>query len=256
MQSLRLALALLTRIPVRLTTPVTAADHGRAVAAYPFVGALLGGVLMGLAWLAVHSGLPVWPVAIVLVTVQVVLTGALHLDGLADSADAWLGGQGDRERTLRIMKDPACGPAGVCALLLVLLGRCAALATLLTLATELTTTLVLMPLLLAPILGRSACAALFLSLPYVRAGGLGQDAAATLPRQRVSLMLALAALATVLLGGWVGALMLGITLVVFLLARRQMQQKLGGFTGDTAGALVEITETLVLLGAALWLGRG
>ncbi|WP_111655517.1 adenosylcobinamide-GDP ribazoletransferase [Isoalcanivorax indicus] len=251
MQSLRLALALLTRIPVRLATPVTAADHGRAVSAYPLVGALLGGLLMALAGLAVHNGLPVWPTAIALLTLQVVLTGALHLDGLADSADAWLGGQGDRARTLRIMKDPACGPAGVCALLLVLLGRGAALATLLALGTA----TALLPLLLAPLLGRSACAALFLSLPYVRAGGLGHDAAETLPRKRVGLAIAVALLGTVAVGGGVGALMLGIALLAFLLARQQMQQRLGGFTGDTAGALVEITETLVLLGAALWLGR-
>lgn len=251
MQSLALALALLTRFPVRLSTEINTADHGRAVVAYPLVGVLLGLIQLVMAWLAVLGGLPVWPVAILLVTAQVLLTGALHLDGLADSADAWLGGHGDRERTLRIMKDPASGPAGVCALLLVLLARTAALATLLSLGTL----LALLPLLLAPLLSRTACTALFLSLPYVRTGGLGHAAATTLSPRRVGTAVAIAMLVTVFVGGWLGLLMLGTALLVFAAGRRQMRQRLGGFTGDTAGALVEITETAVLLSAALWLGR-
>ncbi|MBA3980140.1 MAG: adenosylcobinamide-GDP ribazoletransferase, partial [Alcanivorax sp.] len=173
MRAFALALTLLTRLPVRLRGEIDTADHGRAVVAYPLVGVLLGLIQLVMAWLAVLGGLPVWPVAILLVTAQVLLTGALHLDGLADSADAWLGGHGDRERTLRIMKDPASGPAGVCALLLVLLARTAALATLLSLGTL----LALLSLLLAPLLSRTACTALFLSLPYVRTGGLGHAAA-------------------------------------------------------------------------------
>ncbi len=61
---------------------------------------------------ALLASAPAWPVAVLVLAVWVGLTGALHLDGLADSADAWLGGYGDRARTLAIMKDPYCGPAG------------------------------------------------------------------------------------------------------------------------------------------------
>ena len=60
----------------------------------------------------------------------IALTGGLHLDGLADSADAWVGGFGDRARTLEIMKDPRSGPAGVTAIVSLLLLKCAALASL------------------------------------------------------------------------------------------------------------------------------
>jgi adenosylcobinamide-GDP ribazoletransferase len=66
--------------------------------------------------------------AALLLTVWVLLSGGLHLDGLADSADAWLGGFGDRERTLTIMKDPRSGPIAVVVLVLVLLLKFCALA--------------------------------------------------------------------------------------------------------------------------------
>ncbi|MEQ9508599.1 MAG: adenosylcobinamide-GDP ribazoletransferase, partial [Alloalcanivorax xenomutans] len=128
---LRTALALMTRLPSGLKHPPNDRDQGLAVACYPLVGLIVGLLL----WLgAAAGGWLHWqnaPLAILLVTAWVLITGALHLDGLADSADAWLGGYGDRERTLRIMKDPASGPAGVCAVVLVLLGKALALWTLL-----------------------------------------------------------------------------------------------------------------------------
>src|SRR5690606_7619903 len=102
-----------------------------AVPAWPVVGALLGVLFWLFASVADSLGWPAWPTAVLLVMLWAGITGALHLDGLADSADAWLGGQGNRERTLTIMKDPACGPAGVVVLVLVLLGKVAAVATLL-----------------------------------------------------------------------------------------------------------------------------
>ncbi|PWQ89005.1 adenosylcobinamide-GDP ribazoletransferase, partial [Enterococcus faecium] len=88
------------------------------------------GLLFGLLlWLASHllQGTPSPLHAALLLTLWVLLSGALHLDGLADSADAWLGGFGDRERTLRIMKDPRSGPIAVVTLVLVLLLKFCAL---------------------------------------------------------------------------------------------------------------------------------
>lgn len=184
------------------------------------------------------------PLAILLVAAWVLITGALHLDGLADSADAWLGGYGDRERTLRIMKDPASGPAGVCAVVLVLLGKTLALWTLLDLGWSLA-------LLLAPVLARAAGASLFLLLPYARPEGLGRAGADHLPRDKVTVALALTALLAVLLGGLAGAAWVLISALITWAAVRLLRQRLGGFTGDTAGALIEVVETLVLLAAAL-----
>ncbi|MBL7252663.1 adenosylcobinamide-GDP ribazoletransferase [Alloalcanivorax marinus] len=236
----RLALSLLTRLPVRVATPVDERDQGRSVAWYPAVGLLIGLLLWGLASLLVSA--PAWPVAVLVLAVWVGLTGALHLDGLADSADAWLGGYGDRARTLAIMKDPYCGPAGVVAVVLVLLAKAAALAVLIPVAP--------LALLVAPVLGRAACAGLFLALPYVREQGLGSGAARHPARRAVSLAMVAAALLAVLLGQWLVVLVAG---AVFAAAVALMRRRLGGFTGDTAGALVETVEAVVLLVAALML---
>jgi adenosylcobinamide-GDP ribazoletransferase len=121
------------------------------------------------------AGAPLLLHAALLLTVWVLLSGALHLDGLADSADAWLGGFGDRERTLTIMKDPRSGPIAVVTLVLVLLLKFAALLALIEQQHALA-------LIIVPLLGRSALLGLFLTTPYVRAGGLGQALADHLPR--------------------------------------------------------------------------
>ena len=166
LQPLLIALQFLTRIPIRLAGMPTAEQQGRSLLYYPLVGLLLGGLLWLLQyWLAGTAALLQ---AALLLSAWVALSGGLHLDGLADSADAWVGGMGDRERTLALMKDPCCGPMAVVVLLLVLLLKFAALVALLESGT-------LAALLLAPLLGRSAVLALILGTPYVRQGGIGLD---------------------------------------------------------------------------------
>ncbi|WP_028240824.1 adenosylcobinamide-GDP ribazoletransferase [Stutzerimonas azotifigens] len=242
MQPLLIALQFLTIVPVRLPGMPTPSAIGRSLLCYPLVGLALGTVL----WLAgaLLAEAPTFLRAALLLSLWVALTGALHLDGLADSADAWLGGLGDRERTLAIMKDPRSGPAAVVVLVLLLLLKFAALVALLDRGAG-------AALLLAPLLGRSALLALFLCTPYVRAGGLGQALADHLPARVALWVLAGVALAAVLL--WAGEALLALVLagLVFLLARRSMRRRIGGTTGDTAGALVELTEAAVLLGLAL-----
>jgi adenosylcobinamide-GDP ribazoletransferase len=136
---------------------------------------LLFGLLL---WLASHllQGVAAPLQAALLLALWVLLSGALHLDGLADSADAWLGGFGDRERTLQIMKDPRSGPIAVVTLVLVLLLKFCALWVLVEHGAG-------GLLVLAPVVGRAAMLGLFLTTPYVRAGGLGAALAEHLPRQ-------------------------------------------------------------------------
>ncbi len=169
----------------------------------------------------------------------------MHLDGSADSADAWLGGFGDRERTRQIMKDPRSGPVAVVVLVLLLLLKFAALLALLQAQHY-------VALLLAPLLGRAALLALFLGTPYVRPNGLGHALAANLPRTWAKGVLLLVAIGCLLFGSS-GLIALALTAVAFLLARRAMLRRLGGTTGDTAGALLELVEGTVLIGLALQL---
>lgn len=241
MRSFLIALQFLTIVPVRLGGTPSAQQVGRSLLCYPLVGLLLGLVL----WLTstlMQSAAPALQAALLL-ALWVALTGALHLDGLADSADAWLGGFGDRERTLAIMKDPRSGPAAVVVLVLVLLLKFVALWTLLAGDARLA-------LVLAPLLGRAALAGLFLVTPYVRQGGLGQALADYLPQRSVAGVLLLVVTGC-LLAGEAGWLALALGLGVAVLARRSMCSRLGGTTGDTAGALLELVECAVLVGLAL-----
>lgn len=237
-----IALQFLTRLPVTLAGMPTPEQVGRSLLFYPLVGLLIGLLLLAAQRLLGDSvGLLQ---AALLLTLWVGISGGLHLDGLADSADAWVGGFGDKERTLAIMKDPRSGPIAVVVLVLLLLLKFTALVALLENGAGLL-------LLLVPWLARCLLPLLFLTTPYVRAGGLGQALAEHLPRRQLPWVLAANVLA-MLLFGWPALLALLVAGVVFLWLRRLMLTRLGGCTGDTAGALLEIAECTVLLALALY----
>lgn len=237
-----IALQFLSSLPIRLPGMPAPEELGRSLLFYPLVGLLFGAILWALNWLLL--GTPLLLHAALLLTVWVLLSGALHLDGLADSADAWLGGFGDRERTLTIMKDPRSGPIAVVTLVLVLLLKFAALLALIEQQHSVF-------LIVVPLIGRAALLGLFLTTPYVRAGGLGQALADHLPRLAGKWVLAVSALACVLIAGLGGVLALVIALLVFFWLRQVMLRRLAGTTGDTAGALLELLEMTVIVGLAL-----
>lgn len=238
----RIALQFLSSLPIRLPGMPTPQESGRSLLYYPLVGLLFGVLLMAMDHLL--DGAPLLLHAALLLAAWVMLSGGLHLDGLADSADAWLGGFGDRERTLLIMKDPRSGPIAVVTLVVVLLLKFSAVLALIEAHTS-------VGLLLAPVIGRAAMLALFLNTPYVRAGGLGQALADHLPRKAGMRVLAAAAVGCVLIGGGAAAWVLVIATGGFFGLRRVMMRRLGGSTGDTAGAMLELLETLVLVTLAL-----
>ncbi|MCF1487136.1 adenosylcobinamide-GDP ribazoletransferase [Pseudomonas sp. AA27] len=237
-----IALQFLSSLPVRLPGMPEPREMGRSLLCYPLVGLLFGLLL----WLASHllQGTAAPLHAALLLALWVLLSGALHLDGLADSADAWLGGFGDRERTLQIMKDPRSGPIAVVTLVLVLLLKFCALWVLVERGAG-------GLLVLAPVVGRAAMLGLFLGTPYVRAGGLGAALAEHLPRRGAIWVLLVSALAGLALGGWAVLWPLLAALVVFVWLRKLMCRRLGGTTGDTAGALLELLELTVVVTLAL-----
>lgn len=237
MRPFLIALQFLTQLPVRFVDFPEEHEIGHSLNYYALVGLLIGALLATLAWAL--SEAPVLLGAALLLATWVLLTGGLHLDGLADSADAWVGGQGDRDRTLAIMQDPRCGPAAVVVIVLLLLVKFSALHAIIIAGTW-------EALLLAPILGRAVLPMLFLTTPYARSQGLGTALSNHPPRHSGFIMATTVAALVVINGITTLWLILTVTLV-FLLMRRMMWQRIGGCTGDTAGALVEVTETAVLL---------
>ncbi|MDH5361577.1 MAG: adenosylcobinamide-GDP ribazoletransferase [Gammaproteobacteria bacterium] len=239
MKSFWLAWQFLTRLPAPVYTQVSDKEIGHSQAWYPLVGLLIGGVLYGFALVLQQTPLTLPIHAALLLLVWVALTGGLHLDGLADIADAWVGGQGDRDRALKIMKDPVSGPIGVTALVLLLLLKFVLLQQLL--AGN------IIGLILLPALARALVPLLFMSMPYLRANGLGKALAEHLPRMAVMLSwLLLLGLATYLIGIAAWWLLLSL-LGLFVLLRYFYLSRFGGLTGDMVGAAIEIVETGLLL---------
>lgn len=241
-RALLIALQFLTRLPVRLACEPQPRDLGRSLLYYPVVGLILGLLLVALA--GAMAGIPGRVGAALLLVFWVLATGALHLDGLADSADAWVGGLGDRDRTLAIMKDPCCGPAAVVAIVAVLLVKFSALESLALQGDW-------VALVLAPLLGRTALPALFLTTSCTRPGGLAAALAEHLPRRAAAAVVLAVIAGVAAVAGIHGLWLVAIACAMFAGLRALMVRRLGGTTGDTAGAMVEIIEVAVLAAATM-----
>ena len=225
------AVAFLTRIP----TGGRSFDVGAGAALFPLVGAAVGAAVGGTAY-GLAQVIPSLAAAGTALALGALLTGALHLDGLADTADA-VGGR-SRERALAIMRDHAIGTYGAGALVLDVLVKAAALASLAGRSR------VVLEALAAGALSRAVPVVLALALPPVRADGAGAAfhvapraviiaivLAAALAIPADPLLIAVAAAGAVVMGAW-------------------LHWWLGGHTGDTLGAAVELAETAVLVAAA------
>ena len=235
-----IALAFLTRLPAPAPVAVapTPVEMGRSILYFPLVGLLLGVIVAAVAWM--FSGLAPALAAALVLACAIALTGVLHLDGLADSADAWVGGHGDVDRTLEIMKDPRSGAAGVAALIVALLVHYSALQVIVEQR-------LWGALIVAPVAGRAAAAALFLTTPYVRRQGLGAALAQFLPRRALVWMLLLSAIVIAAIAAGRAWAVLAVAAGVFWLGRRAMVRRIGGTTGDTAGAMVVGVECAALV---------
>lgn len=251
---LRLALMLLTRLPIPGGSAVDG-NVARAVWLFPVVGIVVG-LGGGAVFLAANRlGLGISTAALLAIGMQVLLTGALHEDGLADTADGFGGGR-TRERKLEIMRDSRIGTYGVVALLLVLSLRFSALqelaSNLLSISDELDQTIshtgaIIVSLIAAGALSRAAMAVAWHLLPAARTDGLAASSG-SVPRLSALLALGLGIVtAFLLLPGTAFLLAVAgvsaMTVLLSVLAYRQI----GGHTGDVLGAIQQATEIAVLL---------
>jgi adenosylcobinamide-GDP ribazoletransferase len=234
------AVAFLTRIPVGRLVVFDGADVARGAPAFPLVGAGVGAFVAGVAVGLAHV-LPALAAAGVGLAFGAAVTGAMHLDALADTADA-LTHHG--ERALAIMRDHAIGAYGSAALILDLITKAAVLAALVA------TSDAVGPAVAAGALSRAVALVLAAALPPVRGDGAGaavggpvsvRSAAAA-----VAVGVALALVAGPVRGLELAAVAAALTGGALLFYRRW----LGGVTGDLLGAATEVSETALLLAAA------
>jgi len=192
------------------------------------------------------SGLDATLQAALLVTLWVVVTGGLHLDGLSDVADAWMGGLKSKQRTLEIMQDSRAGAIAIVVVSLTLILK----------VTTLATYHSWVVLLVAPVAARAMIIPVFLWVPCAKQDGLAADLQIALTEQKrkwCAGILAVSAFAPVFfVSFWLWVSLVVVSFVVFLIWRMAMIRRLQGFTGDCVGALIEITELALLLTFAIF----
>ncbi|HYI43837.1 MAG TPA: adenosylcobinamide-GDP ribazoletransferase [Actinomycetota bacterium] len=235
MRGFVIAISFLTRIPVPARVH-TDRDIALGVPWFPVVGALIG-VLCALIYGAALSEFPPFLSATLALTAGVLLTGAFHEDGLADTFDAFAGGWTKEER-MRILKDPTHGTYGVLALALSAMLRAAAI-------TTFTFPIALAVLPAAHAVSRSASVALLGTMRPAGEGlGASYGAAVTSRRAAVGVVIGLL-IGAAGLGVWLLPVVGVVSLCTWVVGRWSLA-KIGGISGDALGATQQITEIAVL----------
>ncbi len=242
LSSLLLAISFLTIIPVYEKT-AREEEMANSLYFYPLVGFIIGGVLAFFVFLG-HSISLGWGADAFIIVLWIIITGGLHLDGVMDSADGIFSGR-DRKKKLEIMKDSRVGAMGVITFGALILLKFSFLS-LLEYSDK------LWVVLLAPATGRFLMVYSIVFFTYARSGpGLGK----AFGNQAGKVKFFGAAL-VLLIGGFLAANLTGlliIAVVVFIsaLIAAWIGYVLGGQTGDTYGAICEVSETLFIMAAVL-----
>jgi adenosylcobinamide-GDP ribazoletransferase len=239
---LRIGISFCTRLPVASATPTTEGDVARASWTFPIGGLVVGLIGSLVYWLAIHLNVAPLPAAALTLASTMLLTGAMHEDGLADTADG-LGGK-TRERKLDIMRDSRIGTFGACALLASVMLRWS------TIADIAEPRFVATALICAHVAARASLPAFMRLIPSARSDGLARSAGQP-PWSSVVAAIVLGVIC-LLFGFGVAGTALTLLLLVLggLLIARIAATQFGGLTGDVLGALEQIGETAILLVAS------
>lgn len=245
MRKLLIALTFLTRIPFPAPADVTQEEFTKSQYYYPIVGLLLGGIL----WASSTLLLPLYPPLItgaLLLILQLILTGGIHLDGFMDSMDGLLSAR-TPERMLEIMKDSRVGAFGAISAIALLLLKFSLLTELLTLGSP----KALLVLLFMPVLSRWIFLIGVHFFPYARSNGLGKGFHEASKKTKGiffgqgTLLLLL----TFWFLHWSGVIGFLASTLFILIFTSKSSRLLGGLTGDLYGASIELAELFFLLGA-------
>jgi adenosylcobinamide-GDP ribazoletransferase len=236
------ALQFLTSIPVSLKRQLSPAQLGRATAWFPLVGFIIGIILALLNWLLSYI-LPSAVVDALLIAALVILTGAMHLDGFADTCDGIAGHKPVEERW-RVMRDSRTGAFGVVGVVLLLLVKYVAL-------NNIPNEWMLPTLLFTPVVSRWAMVYAIFAFPYARPEGLGKayKAATRWPQFTIATVITVVLLAVVLFHLFlvIGLFVMVSIWIITTLFAFYLKHKFAGLTGDTYGAINEVAEVMALI---------
>lgn len=239
MRRFLLAVSFLTVIPAYGDRVADDEDMAWSLAYYPLLGFIIGALLAALAYLCHWLSLGLAGTALIIVF-WIILTGGLHLDGLMDTADGMFSGQ-ERERKLEIMRDSRVGAMGAIALAALLLLKTSFLA-----ALSYPDNLYL--LMIAPAFARCMMVISIYFFPYARSGpGLGKSFADRAGRVHISIAVITLLAGTFILASSSGLILLGLSAISLGLIIVWLARQLGGLTGDTYGAICELSETIFLI---------
>lgn len=239
-----IAQTFLTRIPTPKISDISEEELSHSILYYPVIGLCIGLFLSFFTYLLTSfvgdNALSV--IAAIIVMLWVLITGALHLDGLADTADGFLGGLGGVEKTLKIMKDPVSGPAGIASIFLVLLLKYSAILVILE------DDLGLWVLFFAPMVARALAIGLLTYTPVSQEKGLAFELKKiNFPELVATILLVVAVIVFFVTNLYV---LIALSLLVYAI-RHWAIARLKGVTGDILGLVIEITEALFLVMAVL-----
>jgi len=233
----------LTRVPLRYHCDPATISVRTSLFCFPLVGFFIGAVLFTVWYLlSILTQFNGFTIALIIVTIETIITGAFHLDGLADTFDALLSSGTTPEQKLSIMKDSRIGVMGAVALILSILLKIVFIG-------ELIGHNLSSALLLYPLVGRWTLVLFLFMSPYLRASGTGHLLAQNIDRK--SLLIASLWLIPCLL---VPTFLLSfiVLLALLLLYRSYIHKNLGGITGDVLGSACVIAEIIILFALSIF----
>ncbi|MBC8062913.1 MAG: adenosylcobinamide-GDP ribazoletransferase [Clostridiaceae bacterium] len=246
MKNFILMLQFFTRIPININIDVKEENFQRGIIYFPFIGLVIGGINAIAYYLfsLIFSNL----VAIIFLTfVNVLITGALHLDGIADTCDGIFSAR-KKEKMLEIMKDSRLGTNGAIAIFFDLSLRIAMI-------TSIPKDYIVIAVLVSNIISRTMLVFLCYISKYARLeGGLGNLFIGKVSKSNFIIALTFGSIISILLFDYMGLLLIIVASLFIVMFNRYISSKIDGITGDVLGAANELVEILVLV-AFVILGR-
>jgi adenosylcobinamide-GDP ribazoletransferase len=235
MKRLILLIQFLTRIPININLDVTREDLSRAVIYFPIVGYIIGSIL-SLIYFTLNHSIDQLILVFLIVMIQVILIGGLHIDGLSDTFDGIFSGR-EKTEILEIMKDPNVGTFGMLSIIFTIVFKFLLLYKI--------KNQILWVLLLMPVFSRFCVILAAYTGSYAREKGLGNLFIEQVSKKQLMIGFVFTIIPVYFVQSIYLALIISILFTLWFV--RKVRRKIDGITGDTLGAIVEINEVLFLL---------